>query len=103
MREPSRKLVYLLWTVIAVLIIGAFIGGIMLMNRANALDQSNTLLTGDNDSLRRQLKEAKTVPAATPSPVATPTPTPVPTVSPKATITPKAAATPGATSSPGAR
>ena len=80
----------LLWTVIAVLVIGAGIGGYMLFNHANDLEQKNVEVGGNNDSLRRQLDQAKAQLAATPTPTPTPavTPTPVPTATPKTTITP---------------
>lgn len=96
MRRES-KLIGLLWTVIIVLIIGAAAATIMLVRHSNDLDVTNSQLTGDNDSLRRQLKEAKTspTPTAVPLPTAvqsTPTPsptaTPVPTATPKATVKP---------------
>jgi len=90
MRESNRKLITLLWTVIVVLLIGAGVGGYLLVRHANDLDQTNTELGGNNDSLRRQLDQAKAQLAATPTPTPTPiaTPTPVPTATPKPTATP---------------
>lgn len=91
------KLIALLWTVIIVLVVGGAIGGIMLVRHANDLDSSNTQLVGDNDSLRRQLKEAKTSPTPTVEPLPTPnqpTPTVAPTATPKATVAPKATVKP---------
>ncbi len=94
----SRKLLYFLWAVIAILVIGGGIGGYFLVRHANDLDQANTELMGNNDSLKRQLEEAKATPAPTPTPVATPAPSPTPT--PGATISPKATATPKPTATP---
>jgi flagellar basal body-associated protein FliL len=91
MRDSSRKVIVLLWIVIAVLVIGGGIGGYLLFNHANSLDQTNTELSGNNDSLKRQLDQAKAQLAATPtpSPVATPTPTPTPKAAVTPTPTPK--------------
>ena len=93
MRNNGR-IVVMLWAVIAVLVIGFGLGGYFLINHANSLEQTNTQLNGDNDSLRRQLLEAKAAPLPTPAVVATPTsatPTPAPaaTTAPRATATPK--------------
>ena len=97
MLTPTRKLVYLLWSVIAALLLGFIFGGFLLLRHANNIDQANTQLNGDNASLRRQIQEVKAAstptPTSTPAPasVATPSPIPaskpavVPTVSPKAT------------------
>lgn len=95
MRDSSRKLIIMLWTVITVLVIGSAIAVYLLVRHANTIDTTNTQLTGDNDSLRRQLQQAKATPSPTPTPtpaaVASPTPTPLPvaTATPKATTTPK--------------
>lgn len=91
MRSES-KLIALLWTVIIVLVIGGTAATIMLVRHASDLEDANSQLTGNNDSLRRQLKEAKTTPTPTavPLPTATQaTPTPTPTAAPTATVTPK--------------
>ena len=95
MLTPSLKLVYMLWSVIAVLLIGFLVGGFLLLRHSGDIDEANTQLNGDNASLRRQLQEAKaaptpvptTPPASTPAAAANPTPTPsvVPTVAPKST------------------
>jgi hypothetical protein len=92
--ESNRKLIYMLWAVIAVLIIGTAIGGYMLVRYANDVDQANSELNSSNESLRRQLQEAKATPtpAPTPSALATPEPSPTPTLKP--TPTPKPGATP---------
>jgi hypothetical protein len=92
--NSNRKLIYLLWLVITVLIIGGAVGGYLLVRHTSDLDQANSDLGNANDSLRRQLQEAKATPSPTPvsSPLATPEPTPTPT--PKATATPKATVNP---------
>ena len=69
MGDSSNKLIYLLWSVIGVLLIGAGLGVFILLRHAGAVDKSNTQLMGDNDSLKRQVQEAR---AAIPSPTATP-------------------------------
>jgi len=80
----------LLWAVIAGLVIGVGVGGYMLVNHVNDLEQKNVEVGGNNDSLRRQVEQAKAQLAATPTPTPTPvtTPTPSPTVSPKVVATP---------------
>jgi hypothetical protein len=92
MRNDS-KLIALLWTVIIVLLVGGAAGVIMLVRHANDVETTNTQLEGNNASLLRQLKEAKTTPTPTVAPLPTPAPTPAlttaPTVAPKATATPK--------------
>ena len=90
--KSDSKVIALLWTVIIILLIGGGVGVTMLVRHASDVDTTNTHLTGDNDSLRRQLKEAKTTPTPTVAPLPTPAPTPVPTVAP--TAAPKATATP---------
>lgn len=92
--RTNGRIVVMLWAVIAVLVIGLGLGGYFLINHANSLEQTNTQLNGDNDSLRRQLLEAKSTPPPTPAVVATPTPTPAATTAPKATATPKPTAAP---------
>ena len=91
--KSQTKVIALLWSVIIVLVLGGAAGLTMVVRHASDVDTANTQLTGDNDSLRRQLKEAKTIPTPTVEPLPTPapaTPTVVPTASPKATATPKA-------------
>ncbi|HEX3081826.1 MAG TPA: hypothetical protein VHQ86_01090 [Candidatus Saccharimonadia bacterium] len=82
--DQNRKLVYLLWTVITVLIIGAGVGAFLLLRHTNSVDDANAQLNSDNSFLRRQLKEAQATPSPspTPTPLATPEPTPTPSVSP---------------------
>ena len=90
--KTDSKLIALLWTVIIVLVIGATVGAIMLIRHADALDTENSLLNGSNDSLRRQLIEAKTTPTPTVAPLPTPdqsTPTPTPPATPRPTATPR--------------
>jgi hypothetical protein len=92
MRDPNRKVIYMLWVVIAVLIIGAGIGGFLLVHKADELSQTNTELIGDNDSLRAQLRNAQTSPSPSVEPTASPSASPSPAVS----ATPTPAASPGA-------
>jgi hypothetical protein len=91
MRDSKQKLIYLLWTVIGVLVVGGIIIGFMLVNKTNELSDTNNELTGNNASLREQLRQAKASP--TPSPTATPdyseSATPTPVTSPSATPEPK--------------
>jgi hypothetical protein len=86
MYGSNTKLIYLLWTVIVVLIIGLGAGGYFMYHHLSEVDESNVRLHGDNDSLRRQLQQAKAAPkpTATPEPTLAPTPSPVPTATPKA-------------------
>jgi Tfp pilus assembly protein PilN len=79
MNNSDNKLVYLLWGVIAVLIIGSTAGGFFLIRHASVTDQANANLMGDNDSLKRQIQQLKATPAPTsePAPIATPAATPV--------------------------
>ncbi len=81
MNNPDHKLIYLLWTVIGVLIIGAAVGGFLLVRHANEVDEANLLLTGNNISLKTQVKQLKETPSPTPTatPLATPEPSPTPT------------------------
>lgn len=91
--KHDSKLISLLWTVIAILVVGGAIVVFMLARHASDLDAANSLLNGNNESLRRQLKEAKTTPTPTVAPLPTPNQsTPVPTAKPK--VTPKPTATP---------
>jgi hypothetical protein len=69
MNESGNKLIYLLWSVIAVLIVGAVLGGFVLIRHVHDVDQTNSRLMGDNDSLKRQVREAKATPTPTPTPV----------------------------------
>src|SRR3954471_12009994 len=95
--KSQTKLISLLWTVILILVVGGGIVVFMLVRHASDLDAANALLTGNNDSLRRQLVEAKATPAPTVAPLPTPNQaTPAPTAKVKATPTPKATAAPAA-------
>lgn len=77
------------WVVIAALIAGATIGAIVMLHKVNDLSDANTYLTGDNLSLKNQLKQAKE-PTPKPDPTASPLPSLTPTpVATKATATPK--------------
>lgn len=90
MNLPENKLIILLWTVIGVLLAGFVIVILLFVGRTTDLQQTNSELTGNVNSLRRQLDIAKSAPqtpapTATPAPAATPAPTPAPTVSPTPT------------------
>jgi outer membrane murein-binding lipoprotein Lpp len=86
----ERKLVFLLWTVIVVLVVGGVIGGFLLAHKVDELSQDNFDLNGSNDSLRNQLKQAK----------ASPTPSDAPVVSPSESPSASPSATPAATATP---
>ena len=92
MRDPNRKVIYMLWTVITILIIGGGVIGYMLYHKADELTQTNEELNGNNLSLREQLRQAKASPSPSATPIPTATPTPSPTAS--ATPSPTASATP---------
>jgi Tfp pilus assembly protein PilN len=78
----NRKLIYLLWSVIGVLVLGVLVGGFLLIHHADEVDQTNTFLTGDNLSLKNQVKQLKATPSPTPTPTATPLATPEPSAAP---------------------
>lgn len=92
--RDSRKLVMLLWSVIAVLVIGCGVGGYLLAHKVDQLSTDNTDLSDSNDSLRQALSSARAELSAspTPSPSATPkasaSATPTPSASPSASATP---------------
>jgi cytoskeletal protein RodZ len=92
----SRKLVVLLWSVIAVLVIGGGIAGYLLAHKVDQLTLDNSDLVDSNASLRRQLHELQA--SASPSP--SPSPSPSATSTPSTTVTPKASAAPSATPTP---
>jgi hypothetical protein len=85
----NRSVIYLLWTVIASLIIGGVIAGYIVVHRADELNQSNTDLTNTNATLHRQLDEAQAK-LASPSPSPSASPTASPSASPSTTPTPTA-------------
>lgn len=93
-RDPNRKVIYMLWTVIVVLIIGGAIGGFMLARKTDELNENNTLLIDNNRSLRNQLTQTRSTPSPTASPTASVTPSPsaspvtTPTASPASTKSP---------------
>jgi hypothetical protein len=94
----SRKLVPILWTVIAVLVIGGAVMAYLFVNKVNDLESSNSDLTNDVSDLRNQLQLAQASPSPSPTPSATPTPspqaTPTPSKSPAAPRTPTPTAIP---------
>jgi ABC-type Na+ efflux pump permease subunit len=83
MSASDRKLIYLLWTVIAVLVIGFIIGGLIVMKHMGDIEQTKINVGGDNASLKRQVQQLKAAASATPSgtPLATPEPTATPATS----------------------
>jgi hypothetical protein len=100
MKDPNGKVVVFQWVVIAVLVIGAGIGGYMLYSKNTDLQAQLDSQSGNLSSLRSQLEQAKAdktpaanesalpaassnvSPSATPTPTATPKTTPVPTKTP---------------------
>jgi hypothetical protein len=93
MNRQEQKLTFLLWIVIAVLVLGGGVALYMLVHKADDLQSQNDVLTGDNDSLKRQIVQLKSptptvTPDPGPSPTPTDTPTPVPTPTGKTTISP---------------
>lgn len=95
--RDSRKIVYLLWTVIAVLVVGGAVGGFLLAHKVDQLTTENAELSGNNESLRNQLLQAKATPPPSESP--SPSGSPAPTASPSPTPT----ATPSPTKTPDSR
>ena len=71
MKGRNNKIVHLLWAVIAVLVVGSTIAGVMLIGKVNDLTQTNASLNADIISLKEQVKEAKA--STTPSTAALPT------------------------------
>ncbi len=96
MKDPNSKVVMFQWLVIAVLVVGAGIGGYMLYSKNSDLQAQLDSQSGNLSSLRNQLREAQSpsTPAANESalPAATdnvsPSATPVPTSASKSTPTP---------------
>jgi hypothetical protein len=80
--RDNRRVVYVLWTVITILILGGAVGGFLLVKHSNDLSDQNLSLNDDNASLRNQLNQAKAALAATPTPTPTPTATPAPAHTP---------------------
>ncbi len=91
----QRNVSKLLWVVVAVLVVGGGIAIFMLMHKVDNLQTQNDTLSGDNDSLLRQITQLK----ASPTPLPTPdnsaaTPIPTPTATPKTSTTPIPSPTP---------
>jgi cell division septum initiation protein DivIVA len=76
-----------------VLVIGGAIGGFLLAHKLDQLNQDNSDLTGSNDSLRAQLREAQATPSPTTSPSPSASVTPAPSTSPAVSATPTPAPT----------
>jgi uncharacterized membrane protein len=100
--NSSRKIVIMQWIVIAVLIVGGVAGGLMMVRKTDQLQEEHTLQQSNVNSLREQLRQARTPQTPLPTPLpeaasnaATPTPSPAPAATPKA-ATPKPTATPRA-------
>jgi Tfp pilus assembly protein PilN len=87
-RDSNRKIIYLQWVVIVVLIVGAAVGGYMVIHKADDLQQSNDELGNSNSSLRQQLLEARQ------------SPEPSDTPSPSSSVSPSPSASPSPTASP---
>lgn len=76
MRNSAVKLVFMQWVVIAVLLIGGSVGAYLLIQKVNELTDENATLSGNDASLRNQVKQYRDqVPSPTPTPVITPQPT----------------------------
>ena len=80
----SRKVVYMQWVVIAVLVIGGAVGGYLMMHKLGSLQDDNNTIASERDDLRAQLNQAQSAASASPSPSATPSakPTPSPSATP---------------------
>ncbi|HUD10911.1 MAG TPA: hypothetical protein VMS08_00750 [Candidatus Saccharimonadia bacterium] len=59
MKDDNPKLIFLLWSVIAVLMVGVVIGGFLLVKKDDDLTTTNTNMQGDVESMQSQLKQAK--------------------------------------------
>jgi hypothetical protein len=70
MHDRNKNLVTLLWTVIGVLVVGMIFITILLLNHASSVDQVNSSLKGNNDSLHKQLEQVRA--SSTPEPPALP-------------------------------
>ena len=81
MKDPNRKLIILLWIVVAVLVVGSVIGGLMLVHKTDDLNSTNSSLSDDNAHLRSQLQNAQASASASPTPSLTPDATPEPSAS----------------------
>ncbi len=74
--DHSGKVIVLQWVVIAVLVMGTITAGWLMVGKLNSTLSENNRLTGNANSLKEQLRQAKLqIPK-------TPTPTPVPTIEP---------------------
>ncbi len=94
MKLTTSKLVIVLWTAVAVLIAGIVAVALLLTGHIKDVEQTNSELNGNVDSLRRQLEQIKAAPTPTPTPEATATPTPTASPSPSPSVSPSPTATP---------
>ena len=102
MKDPNGKVVAFQWAVIAVLVIGAGIGGYMLYSKNTDLQTQLDSQTGNLSSLRSQLEQAKAnkTPVANESALPAATSNASPSVSRSPTTTPKATTSPVKTTNP---
>ena len=82
MKDPSRKVIYMLWLVVAVLVAGACVGGIMLVSKADSLTRSNLGYQHKIKSLTTEVHQAQFAAQATPTPTPSVSPTPSPSAMP---------------------
>lgn len=92
MKNSDRKLIGLLWIVIAVLLVGVVAITLMLLNHANQADKNANDLKGSNESYKRQVEQLRAERTAKPTPTYTAIPSPpsaaTPTPSPAAKTKP---------------
>jgi Tfp pilus assembly protein PilN len=70
--DSDRRLVLMLWTVVAVLVVGLLAGGFIFVHKDDELTRQNTALTQDNSRLISQVKEARAAQTNSPEPHASP-------------------------------
>jgi outer membrane murein-binding lipoprotein Lpp len=58
-KDPNARLIFLLWTVIAVLVAGMLVGGILLVHKDDDLTKANLSMEGDVQSMQSQVKQAR--------------------------------------------
>jgi uncharacterized membrane protein len=91
MIKSDRSLISLLWTVIAVLVAGFIVGGMLVVKHVSDVEDQNRLVEGANQSLKRQVTQLREAMTASPTPSVPPLPaapsatsasTPAPTPTP---------------------